>query len=227
MAADTPSYGELRTAPLAFVSQAKRRDLPTPSLHSTRQSTIVPDTTQGIPTMATIVPDGTPFPDADRRFHEARWPLLELVGWTGKRHRGGYGTDGREATIALELVFGPRDARSGGPRLAVGVGTSRVIDLTSEGAPHLCRMRLAASWDEVRRRTELPLPVRDQAAIDIEGAPTRFDLLRREDRWLGQGRWDGLWVLLHATGIEPPQVHLARATTLPGPFHGPPHESVG
>ncbi|WP_028065968.1 hypothetical protein [Solirubrobacter soli] len=71
----------------------------------------------------TLVPRDSSNPDADRRFAERAFPLLEPLEWPGERHRGGYGvSQPGSVTNSLGLIFGPWDPFVSEPRLAVTVG---------------------------------------------------------------------------------------------------------
>ena len=74
----------------------------------------------------------------------------------------------------------------------------------------------------VGRHGALPtLGVRDELTsfarllIEIDGAPVEFAALRREDRWIAQGRWDTYAVEIHGTLVEPESVKLQRAASIP------------
>jgi hypothetical protein len=140
------------------------------------------------------VPRGTPDPDGDRRFAEREFPLLEPLDWNGERHRGGYGTsEPGSTTIALGLVFGPWDAYTSQPRLAVTVGSCLPIEVTDEAAPFLFRGHFIADREMLASPDVWPRPVRSKDTVEIEG--TRVEL--------------------HAVPIEPGDVRLRVAGELP------------
>jgi hypothetical protein len=166
--------------------------------------------------MAQLVPAGTPDPEADRRFAERPFPLLEPVGWRGERHRGGYGVaDPGSVTIALSLIFGPWDFRNGGPRLSVSVGDRFVHALREDAADRelwLFSARLGehVSVDTVRSGAFRANPVTTES-ITIEGEPVEFRVFAAGRRWLAQGIWRGFAVELQGSEIEPAGVALQLA----------------
>ena len=54
-----------------------------------------------------------------------------------------------------------------------------------------------------------------KAAVEIDGTEVEVDVLRRQDRWIGQGRWDGYAVALHAIRVDPASVRLRLASDVP------------
>ena len=167
--------------------------------------------------MAGLVPSGTPDPDADRRFAERPFPLLQPVGWTGERHRGGYGVrDPGDVTTSLGLILGPTDAFVSRPRLAIDVGSGFPFSVTDPESALLLRSRLVGRREELLRPPRRDDPtVPERVFVEIEGDRLEFDALRRGDRWLAQGRWHGFAVQLHGTLVDSASVRLEVATALP------------
>jgi hypothetical protein len=167
--------------------------------------------------MAQLVPGDAPDPDGERRFAERAFPLLEPVGWTGERHRGGYGVrDPGGITTALGLIFGPWDPFVSEPRLAVTVGSSFPISVTDPHAPFVMGPRLLARRDELLRPPDRhERATLSKALVEIDGARVEVDVLRRQDRWIAHGRWDGYAVEIHAIRVDPASVRLQLAADLP------------
>jgi hypothetical protein len=171
--------------------------------------------------MATLVPEGTPDPDGERRFAERPFPLLEPVGWDGERHRGGYGIGGPgNITIALALVFGPWHSGGSAPRLSVSVGDRFVIDL-ARSDPDLLRMTMVGLAHRVGakvvRLQDEAVPEIRHVLIEVDGRPVDFSVVRREHAWTAQGRWKGYGIELDGDNIEPESISLQIATEIPGP----------
>ena len=165
------------------------------------------------------VPEGTPDPDRDRRFAERPFPLLEPVGWTGERRRGGCGvSEPGSATTALALIFGPQDPASAVPRLTVSVGDRFLIELRDADIWHLwllsARLGKHVPGAEVQSGAFRPERVR-QASVPIEGEPVRFHIFTVGHRWLAQGWWRGLAVELEGSGIQPTDLALQLAHVVP------------
>jgi hypothetical protein len=165
----------------------------------------------------TLEPRDAPNPDGDRRFAERPFPLLEPLQWDGERHRGGYGTrNPGSVTSSLGLVFGPWDPFVSEPRLAIDVGDSLPMNPHDEMAPFIMRSYFVAD-----RQALLQPPDEAQAGerfittILIEGAAIKLKALGRPTRWVGEGRWRGLHVFVHAIAIPPDRVQLRTATEIP------------
>ena len=169
--------------------------------------------------MAQIVPRGTPDPDADRRFAERPFPLLEPVGWRGERHRGGYGVaDPGSVTIALGLIFGPWE--TGGPdaRLSVSVGDRFITDLRDADLRVLwllsARLGKHVPVAEVRSGAFRPGSVAT-ASITIEGEPVQFRVFAVDRRWIAHGVWRGFAVEVEGSGLQPTELALQLAHVVP------------
>ncbi|HEX5621660.1 MAG TPA: hypothetical protein VFX51_24760 [Solirubrobacteraceae bacterium] len=165
--------------------------------------------------MARLVPRGTPDPDGDRRFAERPFPLLEPVGWSGERHRGGYGVaDPGSSTIALGLIFGPWETGGPEPRLSVSVGDRFVHDLRKPDPRRLwllsARLGKQVPIADARSGAFQPAPV-TTTSITIEGEPVEFRVFTVDDRWIAQGTWQGFTVEIEGSALEPTDVALRRA----------------
>ena len=167
--------------------------------------------------MAGLVLGDAPDPDSDRRFAERPFPLLEPAGWSGERHRGGYGVrHPGSVTTSLGLIFGPWDPFVSVPRLAISVGSRFPIDVTGPRAPWLLHSDFVSRQDELLHRPRRrELATLGRARIEIEGEVVELDALRRRDRWLGRGRWTQHTVEVHAVGVEPQDVRLRVTDHLP------------
>jgi hypothetical protein len=171
--------------------------------------------------VAQVVPRGTPDPDGDRRFAERRFPLLEPVGWRGERHRGGYGVaDPGSVTISLGLIFGPWERGGPDPRLSVSVGDRFVVDLRAADVGVLwvlsARLGKRVPVADVRSGAFRPGSV-TTASVAIEGEPVEFRVFAVDRRWIAQGVWRGFAVELEGSGIQPAELALQLAHSVPTP----------
>jgi hypothetical protein len=170
--------------------------------------------------MAKIVPADMPDPDGDERFAERSFPLLEPVGWRGERHRGGYGVaDPGSVTIALGLIFGPRQSDGRDPRLSISVGDRFLRDLRDRDRNDLLLLsrRLGDEHAPVANRrggASRPGPV-TTTSIAIEGEAVEFLVFAAGHRWIAQGVWRGSAVELEGSGIQPRDVALQLAQVIP------------
>jgi hypothetical protein len=174
---------------------------------------------------AIAVPVGTPDPDGDRRFAERAFPLLEPIGWTGERYRGGYGTAGDGRTICLGLVFGPFAPWGFDERIAVDVGDHVAARLWANSMRLGAKLRLVPSYEDLSRRDDFPEPTAHTALVEICGAPVELSAFTLGDRWIGHGRWGEHSVGVHAIRTPPGAIRLQEADEIPGRLHGPPRVS--
>ena len=166
----------------------------------------------------TLVPRGTPNPDADRRFAERAFPLLEPVEWAGDRHRGGYGVSNPgSVTNSLGLVFGPWDQWVAQPRLEVTVGSAPHEDLSEPHAAFMLRPYLVADRQALQRMSwpDEEQPRRFPITIDIESTAVELDAIGFVDRWVAIGSWRTFWLFIHAIAIPPESVRLRVTERIP------------
>jgi hypothetical protein len=166
------------------------------------------------------VPVGTPDPDADGRFAEQPFPLLEPVGWRGERHRGGCGVaHPGSVTISASLIFGPREPSPSDPRLSVSVGDHFLINLRDPDVWHLwllsARLGEHVPGADVRSGAFRPRPVRS-VSVAIESEPVEFHVFAVGRRWMAQGVWRGFAVELEGSGLQPAGLALQIAQVPPG-----------
>jgi hypothetical protein len=125
----------------------------------------------------TLVPRDSPNPDADRRFAERAFPLLEPLEWAGERHRGGYGvSQPGSMTNSLGLIFGPWDSFVSEPRLAVTVGNEVLAMPFAEHTAFMLRSYLVADREALlsQPRSAEP-PPNFQTSVEIEGDHVAVD----------------------------------------------------
>ena len=156
--------------------------------------------------MAALAQRDGPDPEADRRFAEAPFPLLEPVGWGGQRYRGGYGTSGSQ-TVRLGLLFEPPGVGVDGPRMEIQVGSEFFEEVLDGCSPREAAALVGLTSDDERLD---PAPTLRVAGIQVDGQLIEFTIVSRADWWVGQGWWQGLAVEIRADQVEASVLELER-----------------
>jgi hypothetical protein len=140
-------------------------------------------------------------------------PQLELEGWRGERHPFGFVTSGSSGMRAngSGSIFGPSRLAPAVQRVTVMVGTGYRIDFSTPVATWLLAQELTESDEDRRRPISEAQPITPTPIdISIDGSPVAFDLAAYEQSWWAQGRWDGWYVEVSGTRIDPSDVKLRR-----------------
>lgn len=140
-------------------------------------------------------------------------PRLKLEGWRGDCHPIEFARSqsSGQRVNGVGWIFGPSRIEPGRQRVQVTVATGYAIDFAWPIATWLLAQELGESEEDRNRPIgDAQSVVSRSVEVPIDGLAVVFALAEHDQSWWAQGRWDGWYVEVAGTRIDPSDVKLRR-----------------